>query len=242
MLLMSGQNKAGAISALLLIGLLALVVSLSSVGPRVSAIARMQNATVTLTPCDDSVDDGECSDYRDELTNTATAELATQTARAIATSNALTTTTTATTTLGVGTPTVTRTPVLSPTSFTAVATLAPSPIQPTPIAAPQQLAPTETPTVIPADALTCFPGQPLVITGDGPARAAFLVYFGQRVVSGGSVAPSGRFATTLIVGRERAGVYPVTVRVRGTTQVLLEISCAVPDVTPTLVPRARELP
>jgi hypothetical protein len=81
-----------------------------------------------------------------------------------------------------------------------------------------------------------------VITGDGPARAAFLLYFGQRVVTGGSVAPNGRFATTLIVGRERAGVYPITVRVRGTAEVLLETSCAVPDVTPTLVPRARELP
>jgi hypothetical protein len=237
---MSRQNKAGAISALLLIGLLALVVSLSSVGTRVSAIARMQNPTVTLTPCDDSVDDGECSDYRDELTNTATAELATQTARAIATSNAGTATATTTTTSGVGTPTVT--PTLSPTSLTTAATLAPSPIQPTPIVEPQRLEPTETPTVIPDSALICFPGQPLVITGDGPARAAFLVYFGQRVVSGGSVAPNGRFATTLIVGRERAGVYSITVRVRGTAKVLLETSCVVPDVTPTFVPRARELP
>jgi len=121
-------------------------------------------------------------------------------------------------------------------------TLAPSPIPPTPIPEQQRLAPTETPTAIPDSALICFPGQPLVITGDGPARAAFLLYFGQRVVSGGSVSPSGRFATTLIVGRERAGVYPITVRVRGTTKVLLETSCAVPDVTPTLIPRARELP
>jgi hypothetical protein len=121
-------------------------------------------------------------------------------------------------------------------------TLAPSPIPPTPIPDQQRLAPTETPTAIPDSALICFPGQPLVITGAGPARAAFLVYFGQRVVSGGSVSPSGRFATSLIIGRERAGVYPITVRVRGTTKVLLETSCAVPDVTPTLIPRARELP
>jgi hypothetical protein len=236
---MSRQKKAGTISALS-IGLLALAVSVSSVGTRVSAIARLQNPTVTLTPCDDNVDDGECSDYRDQLTNTA--ELATQTATAMGTSTADTATATSTSTVGVGTPTLTRTPVLSPTSLTGVATLAPSPIQPTPTAVPQPPAPTETPTVIPDDALTCFPGQPLVITGDGPARAAFLVYFGQRVVNGGSVTPSGRFATTLIVGRERAGVYPVTVRVRGTAQVLIEISCAVPDVTPTLVPRAPELP
>jgi hypothetical protein len=239
MQLMSRQKKAGTISALF-VGLLVLIVLLANIDTRVSAIARMQNPTVTLTPCDDNVDDGECSDYRDQLTNTA--ELATQTATAMGTSTAGTPTATTTTTAGVGTPTVTPTPVLSPTSVTGVATLAPSPIQPTPIPTPQQLAPTETPTVIPDDALTCFPGQPVVITGDGPARAAFLLYFGQRVVSGGSVTPSGRFATTLIVGNERAGVYPVTVRVRGTAQVLLEISCAVPDVTPTLVPRARELP
>ncbi|HJZ46878.1 MAG TPA: hypothetical protein VKE41_06915, partial [Roseiflexaceae bacterium] len=73
-------------------------------------------------------------------------------------------------------------------------------------------------------------------------RAPFLVYFGQRVVSGGSVAQSGRFAATLLIGRERAGVYSIVVRVRGTSQVLLELSCAVPDVTPTFVPRARVLP
>jgi hypothetical protein len=158
------------------------------------------------------------------------------------TARAAAATATTTVTAGVGTPTVTRTPTLSPTSFTAVATRALPSALPTPLTPPQPLAPTETPTAIPDDALTCFPGQPLVITGAGPARAAFLVYFGQRVVSGGSVTPRGRFATTLIVGRERAGVYPVTVRVRGTAQVLLEISCAVPDVTPTFVPRARELP
>jgi hypothetical protein len=231
MLLMSRQNKAGAISALL-IGLLALVVSLPSVGTRVSAIARLQDATAMPTPCDDEPE--ICADYATEAAIdalTATAEITPGAGTVSATS-----------TTGVGTPTVTRTPTLSPTSFTGVATLAPSPAQPTPSPEPQQLAPTETPTAMPDDALICFPGQPLVITGDGPARAAFLVYFDQRVVSGGSVAPNGRFATTLIVGRERAGVYPVTVRVRGTAQVLLEISCAVPDVTPTFVPRARELP
>ena len=236
---MSRQKKAGTISAIF-VGLLVLIVLLANIDTRVSAIARMQNPTVTLTPCDDDVDDGVCSDYRADLTMTA--ELATQTASAIGTPNAGTATATTTITLGVGTPTVTPTPTLSPTSLTGVATLAPSPTLLAPTAPPQQLAPTETPTAIPDDALICFPGQPLVITGDGPARAAFLVYFGQRVVSGGSVTPSGRFATTLIVGRERAGVYPVTVRVRGTAQVLLEISCAVPDVTPTFVPRAPELP
>jgi hypothetical protein len=237
---MSRQKKAGTISVLL-IGLLVLGVCLASMGTHVSAIARMQNATVTPTPCED--DPSDCSDYAtDDAMDAMTATADELTAAAEITPGAGTATTTATTTTtpGVGTPTVT--PTTTPTSFTTVATLAPSPIQPTPSIEPQQIAPTETPTVIPDNALICFPGQPLVITGDGPARAAFLLYFGQRVVTGGSVAPNGRFATTLIVGRERAGVYPITVRVRGTAEVLLETSCAVPDVTPTLVPRARELP
>jgi hypothetical protein len=149
---------------------------------------------------------------------------------------------TATTTSTRGTVTTTPTPTITPTSLSTVATLAPSPFVPTPTIDPQQLAPTETSTPIPDSVLTCYPGQPLVITGVGPARAAFLVYFGDRVVTGGSVSPSGRFATTLLIGEERAGVYSIIVRVRGTQRVLLATSCAVPNVTPTLVPRARELP
>jgi hypothetical protein len=234
---MSRQKKAGTISALL-IGLLTLVVSLSTAGTHASAIVLLQRATVTSTPtpCQDNPDD--CADYATDDALNAAADV-TDTAAAI-TRSALTAT--ATSTVGVGTPTDTPTANLSPTSFSGVTTPAASPIQPTPIVVPQELAPTEPPTAIPDSALTCFPGQPLVITGGGPPHAAFLLYFGQRVVSGGSVTASGRFATTLIVGYERAGVYPVTVRVRGTTQVLVGLSCAVPDVTPTYVPRARALP
>lgn len=245
---MSRQNKAGAISALL-IGLLVLAVSLSSMGTRASAIARQQSTTATPTrtttptptPCDDDQDicDSDATDAAVNATDTAVAAL---TATAEITPSPGTATATTTGTPGVGTPTITRTPTLLPTRFTTAATLAPTPFQPSPSAEPQRLAPTETPTAIPDSVLTCFPGQPLVISGAGPARAAFLVYFGQRVVSGGSVSPSGRFATTLIIGRERAGVYPITVRVRGTTRVLLATSCAVPDVTPTLIPRRRDLP
>jgi hypothetical protein len=235
---MSRQKKAGTISALL-IGLLVLSVCLASLGTRVSAIARLQSATVTPTPTPCEDDPADCADYAtDDAIDAMTASADALTAAAAITPNAQTATTT--TTAGVGTPTLTPTP--TPTSLTAAATLAPSPNQPTPTIEPQLLEPTETPTAIPDSALICFPGQPLVITGDGPARAAFLVYFGQRVVSGGSVTSSGRFATTLIIGRERAGVYSITVRVRGTAKLLLETSCVVPDVTPTFVPRARELP
>ncbi|MDQ2996117.1 MAG: hypothetical protein M3R61_03535 [Chloroflexota bacterium] len=241
---MSRQKKAGTISALL-IGLLVLGVCLANMGTRVSAIARLQNATVTPTPCDD--DEDVCSEYATEDAIVAlTATAGEKTALAEITPSAITatatsaTSATSTTTPGVGTPTVR--PALTSTSFPTAAPLAPSPIQPTPIIEPQRIEPTETPTVIPDSALICFPGRPLVITGDGPPRAAFLLYFGQRAVSGGSVAPNGRFATTLIVGRERAGVYTISVRIRGTAQVLLETSCVVPNVTPTLIPRARELP
>src|SRR5215207_5314195 len=135
MLLMLRQHKAGTISALL-IGLLVLLVCLDSLGTRVSAIARQQSATVTLTPCDDDVDDGECSDYRFDLTTTA--ESATETATAMGTSNAgtatstTTSTPTTTTTSGVGTPTITLTPASSPTSFPTAAPLIPSPVQFTP--------------------------------------------------------------------------------------------------------------
>jgi hypothetical protein len=248
MLLMLRQHKAGTISALL-IGLLVLLVCLANLGTRVSAIARQQSATLTpvATPCEADVDPDDCADYAtDDAIDRMTATSDAMTAEADitpGTGTATTTTTmTANATTGVGTPTATPTPTLSPTGAPTVAPLIPSPTQITPLPDPQRLAPTETPTVIPENALTCFPGQPLVITGDGPARAAFLLYFGQRAVSGGSVSPTGRFATTLIVGRERAGVYPITVRVRGTTRVLFESSCVVPNITPTLIPRARDLP
>jgi hypothetical protein len=237
--MMLRQNKAGTISALF-IGLLVLVVLMASVDRRVSAIARQQTAaTITPTPCDEE-DQEDCDDYG---TDTAIAYYDTQTAIADTTAEAGTSTVTSTATTDTnraGTPAVTPTTFASPTSFTTGTT--PAPAQPTPIAQTLPLVPTETPTAIPNDTLTCYPGQPLVITGDGPPRTPFLVYFGQRVVSGGSVTSSGRFATTLMIGREHAGVYEIVVRVRGTSQVLLETSCAVPDVTPTFVPRARTLP
>lgn len=98
-------------------------------------------------------------------------------------------------------------------------------------------APTATPT--PSDMLTCAPGEPILISGQGPPRAPFLLYFGQRAVSGGSVEPDGSFAITLLVGSERAGTYTVTVRVRGSTQVLRQLTCTVPPTTPTPLPTAR---
>jgi hypothetical protein len=91
--------------------------------------------------------------------------------------------------------------------------------------------PTLSPT--PVDAMICAPGVAVEISGGGPARAPLLLYFGERAVGGGSVAPNGRFALKLIVGQERAGEYQVTVRVRGTSQALRTITCLVPNVAPT---------
>ena len=104
-----------------------------------------------------------------------------------------------------------------------------------PIDTPEASAtPTFTPT--PANDLECSPGQPITISGEGPPRAPFLLYFDQRAVSGGSVEPDGRFTITLVVGSERAGAYEVTVRVRGGTQVLRRLTCSVPPTTPTPLP------
>jgi hypothetical protein len=72
------------------------------------------------------------------------------------------------------------------------------------------------------------------ITGEGPPHAAFLLYFGERVVSGGSVAEDGRFAIKLVVGRERPGPHIVAVRLRSGGDVLRELTCDVPaPPTPT---------
>jgi hypothetical protein len=82
----------------------------------------------------------------------------------------------------------------------------------------------------------CPPGTPITLTGTGPARRAFLLSFGSRAVSGGSVNAAGRFRITLVVGRERAGDYPVMVRLRGVSDVLLTFTCTVPAVTSATVP------
>jgi hypothetical protein len=111
--------------------------------------------------------------------------------------------------------------------------LSPNPI-PTPInQVPTLLASVPpTPTPLLADAMTCPPGVRILLRGKGPARAAFLLFFGTRAVGGGSVAADGTFTAPLVVGNERAGAYPVVVRLRGTPRILLQRICTVPAVTP----------
>jgi hypothetical protein len=152
----------------------------------------------------------------------------------VLTTTAQTATTPSPTTTGTAASTAT-TPsatLATPATSTATATaqIAPPPLPPN--AGPTATIPTPTAGLTQANNLTCTRGEPIVITGEGPPRAALLLFFGQRAVGGGSVSPAGHYAIPLVVGRERAGTYTVTVRVRGTTQVLRELTCAVPATPP----------
>ena len=131
-------------------------------------------------------------------------------------------------------------------SSTATVTpaLAPTRVPPTPLAEIQQQAASLTPTATAtlAGDVACVPGVPISITGAGPPRAPILLYFAERVVGGGSVEPDGTFALPLLVGVERPGQHTVTVRVRGSGEILTEFTCAVPAVTPTPLPERPAAP
>jgi hypothetical protein len=239
---MSRQNKTSTMGVLI-IGLIVIFMIMASTEARTSAVARLQRATATPTTCppdEQDICDEDATDAAIDYSDTQTAIASTGTATGTITVTG--TAGTATGTPGTSTPTATRTAILSPTGTGGLATPTPTLSSSVPTVGQQPIEPTATLPQAPEDALTCFPGDPVLITGDGPPRAAFLLYFGDRVVSGGSVAPNGRFATRLVVGNERGGIYSVSVRVRGTSNVLREITCSVPDVTPTPLPRARDLP
>ncbi|MFQ3683762.1 FHA domain-containing protein, partial [Roseiflexus sp.] len=87
---------------------------------------------------------------------------------------------------------------------------APPPLPPAPPAA------TPTPEVSLAELVRfeCRSGDRIVLTGIGPPRESFLLYFGRRAVSGGSVAPNGVYRIDMLIGPERPGEYPVSVRLR----------------------------
>jgi hypothetical protein len=144
-------------------------------------------------------------------------------------------TVTATVTSTVTTPTVT---LSTPTVTTNQPTQPVRSARPTPRPPEDTLTPETTqqealtPGATPISTVTCVPGESVLITGRGPPRAPFLLHFGQRVVGGGSVSLSGSFSIPLIVGRERPGSYPVMVQVRGSEQVLRELTCVVPPAVP----------
>ncbi|KAB8140198.1 hypothetical protein F8S13_24565 [Chloroflexia bacterium SDU3-3] len=132
----------------------------------------------------------------------------------------------------------------TPTTLTPVAT----PFQggfatPTPrvLYTPQPLSPTPTQEVLatptPSDgSRVCMPGETVTITGEGPANSGFLVYFGSRVVSGGTVRRDGTFSVSLTMGSELPGSYRVDLRIRGSNELLSSITCLVPATTPTPLP------
>lgn len=142
-------------------------------------------------------------------------------------------------------PTATAAPSPSLTTTPTTATAAPTTAAPT--LPPTQTAVIEAPTFTPTatstpGAASCVPGEQITVSGRGPPRAPILLYFGQRIVGGGSVAPDGTFSLPLAVGMERAGDHVISVRVRGGGQVLVEFVCNVPAVTPTPLPGRRPLP
>ncbi len=129
------------------------------------------------------------------------------------------------------TPTPTNSPIVRPTL-----TSAPSPTR-LPQATPQSAQIAEVPPTTQPDIVECVPGQTIMISGVAPPHAPLLIYFGTRIVGGGSASASGDFAMPLMMGRERAGEYRVTVQVRGAGQIVRSLTCRVPPTTPTPVPR-----
>jgi hypothetical protein len=145
------------------------------------------------------------------------------------------------------------TPAPAQTAATSTAAAGTVTAIPTPSVAPtltlpaqQVQAPTATQTLTPTPGLEgtvpCSPGVELSVSGKGPPRAPVLLYFGRRIVGGGSVGADGTFTLPLVVGVERGGEHIVSVRVRGSDEVLTEFTCIVPDVTPTPVPGRRPFP
>jgi len=131
-------------------------------------------------------------------------------------------------------PTMPTTPTGLPT-IRPTLTIAPSPTR-VPTIAPQFAQVAEATPTVPG-ALECVPGRLVLISGVAPPHAPLLISFGNRIVGGGSARASGDFALPLIPGIERAGTYEVTIRTRGTGQIVRLVTCTVPPTTPTPVLR-----
>lgn len=176
------------------------------------------------------------------LANSTTNAYPGATTTVAATTTAATTATTSTVTTATSWAGITTTPTtntLTATPFqgggfatpTPRVLYTPQPISPT----PTQEALIATPT--PSDgSRVCMPGETVTIIGEGPANAGFLVYFGSRVVSGGTVRRDGSFSVSLTMGSELSGSYRVDLRIRGSNELLTSITCLVPATTPTPLP------
>ena len=188
------------------------IIGMLFIGPSVSpdAATRPVDDVMQAYPPEDRVDNQQDDPYPGNQTSTPATETAETETRE---------------------PAQTRVPDSEePTTETASPTPEPTAARTNPTSAPDE--PTEIPDVTvtptPSNELTCVPGQPVDIIGEGPPRSGFLLYFDERVVSGGSIEPDGTFAISVIVGDEQEGTYPVVVRERGTFRDLLELTCIVP--------------
>jgi hypothetical protein len=149
-------------------------------------------------------------------------------------------------------PTATATRTIPPTStpIPPPTPLPPTPLPPTPTSTPTATptaTATMTPTPLPYDEV-CVPGREIIIAGSGPSQAPLLAYFdlvpenqstrGEHAVGGGSTNQTGQFAIPLrIAPRTPPGIYTVTIRIRGTNEIVRQILCLVPDrSTPTPSP------
>jgi serine/threonine protein kinase len=141
-------------------------------------------------------------------------------------------------------PTATRVPTATPSpTFTATpvvptATLAPT-LPPTAVPPPPP-PPTITPTFTPSPTATigpaCLAGSPVFVEGIAPPGVPLILVFDGRTVGGGLAGADGRYRIRLDPGSERPGLYPVTVQIRGTGQVLQRITCVIPTPVPTIGP------
>lgn len=103
--------------------------------------------------------------------------------------------------------------------------------------APRGDAPTLTPTATltpDIEVLSCAYGVPLFIEGDeAPPLTPLLLFFGDRAVGGDTSDSEGRYRLRLVPGEERPGLYPISVRVRDTRDIVDRLACEVVGATPT---------
>jgi hypothetical protein len=94
---------------------------------------------------------------------------------------------------------------------------------------------TPTPTLAPdVEVLACAYGVPLFIEGeDAPPQTPLLLFFDDRAVGGDTSDSEGRYRLRLVPGEERPGLYPISVRVRDTRDIVDRLACEVVGATPT---------
>jgi hypothetical protein len=212
--------------SILVAGVVVVIMLLMGAGPRTSAVGNAQETTYPPATA-------TALAIQAYLAPTLTAAALTQTSTSTPTNRSGRTTPTST-----GTPSATGTVAAGTPTSTIDDEFLPETPEIAELATPTNT-PTNTPTATPTGEMACAPGEPIDLAGSGPPHAAYLIYFGERAVGGGTVEADGTFGARLMMGLERAGRYEVTVRLRGTRQVLRSVTCNVPDVTPTAIPRVQ---